>query len=189
MPIYIAFLRGVNMTGHNSIKMKELAKMFSDLGFAGAETYIQSGNVVFPAGGHFSRETLAALIEENIRKSFGFDIPAMIRTPDELTAIVSNNPFRQLDQFDPSRMAAVFLHEPMTENQVSRMDGIDYPPDKYMLSGSEIYIYCPNGFGKTKLYTNFFENRMKVSGTARNWKTMAAIIDICNRKFREPSAG
>jgi uncharacterized protein (DUF1697 family) len=62
------------------------------------------------------------------------------------------------------------------------MKGIDYPPDKFQISGNEIYIWCPDGFGKTKLYTNFFENKMKVKGTARNWKTITSLLEIALKK-------
>jgi uncharacterized protein (DUF1697 family) len=79
-------------------------------------------------------------------------------------------------------MAVLFLHDEPSETQVQKVADINYPPDKFKIIGKEIFIYCPNGFGRTKLYTNFFEKKMGVIGTARNWKTITAILDIANKK-------
>ena len=78
-------------------------------------------------------------------------------------------------------MAVIFLHEEVTEEQIQKVINIDYPPDKFKISGREIFIYCPNGFGRTKLYTNFFEKKMGVTGTARNWKTITTILQIAEK--------
>jgi uncharacterized protein (DUF1697 family) len=75
-------------------------------------------------------------------------------------------------------MAVIFLHETPSEIQIEKVSNINYPPDKFQIIGSEIFIYCPNGFGKTKLYTNFFEKKMGVTGTARNWKTITTILHM-----------
>jgi uncharacterized protein (DUF1697 family) len=75
-------------------------------------------------------------------------------------------------------MAVIFLHEEATISQIRKVIDIEYPPDKFQIIGREIYIFCPNGFGKTKLYTNFFENKMGVTGTARNWKTITKLLEI-----------
>ena len=72
-------------------------------------------------------------------------------------------------------MAVIFLHEEPSGIQLQKVENIDYPPDKFRIIGKEIFIYCPNGFGRTKLYTNFFEKKMGVTGTARNWKTITTI--------------
>ncbi len=69
-----------------------------------------------------------------------------------------------------------------SEDQMSGIKGVDYPPDKFKIIGKEIYIYCPNGFGRTKLYTNFFENKMRIVGTARNWNTINTIQGIAEKK-------
>jgi len=81
-------------------------------------------------------------------------------------------------------MAVVFLELKPSEEQILKVAGIDYPPDKFRIIGSEIYIYCPNGFGKTKLYTNFFEAKMKVTGTARNWTTVNKLLEMAENKMR-----
>ena len=69
-----------------------------------------------------------------------------------------------------------------TESQIQKVADVDYPPDKFKIIGNEIYTFCPNGFGKTKLYTNFFENKMKVTGTARNWKTITTLLNLAEKR-------
>jgi len=166
------------MTGHNSIKMADLSLLYKQLGFSDNKTYIQSGNVIFKADGSIPEKEIALRIEKGILDKFGYNVPAMIRNTDELQSLFATNPYLSEPDFDPSKMAVIFLHEAITDAQLEKMRNINYPPDKYQLAEREIFIYCPNGFGRTKLYTNFFEGKMKVSGTARNWKTITTIRDL-----------
>ncbi len=181
MQRFVSFLRGVNMAGHNKIKMTDLAELFKKVGFKDAETFIQSGNVVFSDTKNESAVKIAALIESAIFEKFGLSVPALVRNIPELKAVLSGNPFLAEANFDPARMAVMFLHEEPTDEGLVEMKDVDYPPDRFSIKGREIYIWCPNGFGRTKLYTNFFENRMKVIGTARNWNTINAILEIAER--------
>jgi uncharacterized protein (DUF1697 family) len=182
MQTYISFLRGVNMTGHNSIRMTELSILYKDLGFNDSETYIQSGNVIFNSINGLSVPDISLRIEQGILEKFNFNIPVLIRTVEEMREIISANPFKMGENFEPSKMAVIFLHEKTSDAQIQKVINIDYPPDKFKISGSEIFIYCPNGFGKTKLYTNFFEKKMGVTGTARNWKTINTILQIAEKR-------
>jgi len=182
MQTYISFLRGVNMTGHNSIKMSDLADLYIRLGLSDAETYIQSGNVIFSKPGNITREALSVKIEQAILEKFNYIIPVMIRTNQELSSMFSYNPFLGEPEFNPAKMAVIFLDTEPTDLQHKKVADIDYPPDKFRIIGRDIFIYCPNGFGRTKLYTNFFEKKMKVKGTARNWKTITTILALAEKK-------
>jgi len=170
------------MTGHNTIRMTDLASLFLSLGLKDPETYIQSGNVVFLNSGKLTVKKVAVAIEKAIGGKYNYNIPVIIRTPDEFRTIISSNPFSGENDYDPSKLAVLFLTEKPTESQIDKVINIDYPPDKFVISGKEIFIYCPNGFGKSKLYTNFFENKMKVTGTARNWKTINTLMELADRK-------
>ena len=183
MNTYITMLRGVNMTGHNTIKMTRLVDMFRQQGYSDAETYIQSGNIVFSCR-NSSIDNVSSGIRKAILSEFSLDIAVITRTPDEIKKIIAVNPFLEEPGFDPSKMAVVFLELKPSEEQILKVAGIDYPPDKFRIIGSEIYIYCPNGFGKTKLYTNFFEAKMKVTGTARNWTTVNKLLEMAENKMR-----
>jgi uncharacterized protein (DUF1697 family) len=182
MQSYISFLRGVNMTGHNSIKMTDLRALYIKIGLTDAETFIQSGNVIFSKTGNITPSALSVNIEQAILEKFNFIVPAMIRTNQELSDLFSLNPYTEETGFDPSKMAVIFLHEEPSDTQLQKVEKVDYPPDRFKIIGKEIFIYCPNGFGRTKLYTNFFEKKMGVIGTARNWKTITTLLNLSSKK-------
>jgi len=171
------------MTGHNSMKMTDLAALYSELGYIRPETFIQSGNVIFSIEKDTPATEIAREIEDAILHTFGYDVPVMLRTADQISKLHTSNPFLSELNFDPAKMAVLFLHDDLTESQIQKVAGVDYPPDKFRIIGREIYTYCPNGFGKTKLYTNFFENKMKVKGTARNWKTITTLLDLAGNRL------
>jgi uncharacterized protein (DUF1697 family) len=173
------------MAGHNKIKMTDLSALFKILGFMDAETFIQSGNVVFSNPENLSVTDLTAKIEEAVRKKFRYNIPVFIRTPEELREIISLNPFADEENFNTEKLAVIFLYEKPAEVQIEKVKNINYPPDKFIINGKEIFIYCPNGFGKSKIYTGFFENKMKVSGTGRNWNTINTLLKIAEKKGSE----
>jgi uncharacterized protein (DUF1697 family) len=181
MKSYISFLRGVNMAGHNSIKMTELALSYENMGFENVVTHIQSGNVVFNLKKDLSDSELVLKIEKGILKKFNYDIPVMIRTPLALKQIISSCPFLDEHAFDPSKLAVIFLHNKPSESQIQKVSDVSYPPDKFAIIEREVFVYCPNGFGRTKLYTNFFEKKMGVIGTGRNWNTIKALIDLAEK--------
>jgi uncharacterized protein (DUF1697 family) len=181
MKTLISFLRGINMTGYNSVKMKDLTELYKDLGFDNIETYIQSGNVIFSAPDEMSDEKVSGILKKGILDRFGYNIAVMVRTPEELKRLITSNPFLSDPAFDETKMAVIFLSErPLTEN-VNKFAGIDTTPDMFEISGREIFIYCPNGFGKTKLYANFFDRKLGVEGTTRNWKTINAMLDLAEK--------
>ena len=183
MQTYISFLRGINMTGHNSIKMADLADLYQKLGFKDAKTYIQSGNVIFSCDGGSNEAELGLKIEQDILVKFNYNVPVMLRTNQELTDLYTTNPFLEEPDFDPSKMAVIFLHEEPSDNQLQKVVDVDYSPDNFKIIGREIYIYCTNGFGRTQIYTNFFEKKMGVSGTGRNWKTITTILSMSEKRF------
>lgn len=183
MQPYISFLRGVNMTGHNSVKMTDLSVLFRNLGFKDAITYIQSGNVIFSSIDDSSSQDIEAKIEKAILEKFNYNVPVMVRTVEELSNLFLINPFLTEKEFDPAKMAVIFLDKKVTDEQILKVKNIDYPPDKFYICGKEIFTFCPNGFGKTKIYTNFFEKKMGVTGTARNWKTITTIFDLAKKSI------
>ncbi len=166
------------MAGHNKIQMTELSALYRKMGFRDVRTYIQSGNVIFSLDDKTDFQRVASDIESAILKKFNNAIPVLIRSISEIKKVISDNPFFDEKNFDPARLAVIFLYEAPSDEQVEKVKNIDYPPDKFKIIGKEIFIYCPNGFGRTKLYTNFFENKMKVTGTARNWKTIKSLLEI-----------
>lgn len=170
------------MTGHNSIRMTDLAALYGRLGFIRPETFIQSGNVIFSSDDRRTIPDIAGVLEEAIRSDFGHNVPVMIRTFPGMESLLASNPYLEERGFDPSKMAVIFLHDRITESQIQKVADVNYPPDKFTIIGNEIFTFCPDGFGRTKLYTNFFENKMKVTGTARNWKTITTIVELARKR-------
>ncbi len=170
------------MAGHNKIKMTELVALYKKLGFNDSETFIQSGNVVFSNPDNQPVPGITAKIEEAILKKFGYSVPVIIRTPEELSEIVAHNPFVHEENFNSERLAVIFLYDKPLGEQIAKVKNLNYPPDKFKITGREIFIYCPNGFGRSKIYTGFFENKMKVTGTGRNWHTVNALLEIAKKK-------
>jgi len=170
------------MTGHNSIKMTDLSALYKTLGFNNAETYIQSGNVIFSSDNTLSESDIALQIEKEILKRFSYNVPVMIRSAGEMRKLIAVNPFLAEKNFDPSKMAVILLCEEPSEDQIQKVISVDFPPDKFSIIGREIFTYCPNGFGRTKIYTNYFENKMGVTGTARSWKTINTILLIAEKR-------
>jgi uncharacterized protein (DUF1697 family) len=178
----ISLLRGINMAGHNSVKMKELSDLYIELGYIDAECYIQSGNVIFSSDDSIPVSAISAKIENAIFKKFSYNIPVLIRSVREMKELSHSNPFLNEKNFDPAKMAVIFLYEGAAAPQILKVKDVDYPPDKFKIIGKEIFTYCPNGFGKTKIYTNFFEKKMGVTGTGRSWKSITTIINIAERR-------
>jgi uncharacterized protein (DUF1697 family) len=182
MQTLIAFLRGINMTGHNSLKMKDLSDLFIDLGFSDVETYIQSGNVIFSSPGKLPEREISDLLRKAIFERFGYSVPVILRTIGELKRVLSANQFSSEESFDNTKMAVIFLNEFPSALKIRDLAVINTSPEKYEISGREIFIYCPDGFGRSRLYSNFFDKKLGVVGTGRNWKTINSILEIAEKR-------
>ena len=171
MKTYIAILRGINVSGHKMIKMEALRAMFETLKFKNTKTYIQSGNVVFQ-----SKETnvdkIRSMIVKKIEEEFGFKVPVIIKGLDEIKTVLINNPFINKRKEDNTKLHVTFLSGEPDPQAITAIKGEQYAADEFILSGRNIYLYCPGGYGNTKLSNNFFENKLKVVATTRNWKTI-----------------
>ena len=177
MKTYISILRGINVSGHKKIKMDELRKLFEDLNFKNVKTYIQSGNVIFEDK-TTSHKELGKRIEKKIFENFGFQVPVIVKDKNELVNLIKNNPFLNGRKEDISKLHVTFLSDEPEQALVDKIAAADYKPDEFKLSADKIYLFCPNGYGNTKLSNNFFENKLKVVATTRNWKTINELITI-----------
>ena len=174
---YVAILRGVNVSGKNMIKMPALVKSIESIGFEAVRSYIQSGNLVFEAAtGDFGN--LARRIHEQIRHDFSFDIPVLVIEAKELENIREGNPFAQRSNIDLSKLHVTFLESEPQNDRVSLIDAEKYLPDEFVLAGKSIYLNCPVGYGSTKLNNNYFESKLKVKATTRNWNTVNKLVEM-----------
>lgn len=175
---FIALLRGINVSGHNMIKMDALKQLFSDLGFSNIQTYLQSGNVVFNSE-EIHEDKLRETIESSILKQFGLIVPVIILEKDRLISVRNSCPFISENQ-DPSAIYITFLHEKIDQNSFSSILLPKITGEEALAGEKAIYLYLPAGYGKTKLNNNFFENKLKTVATTRNWKTVNELLILAD---------
>ncbi len=179
MTTYISILRGINVGGQKKVKMADLKDLYQSLNFNDVKTYIQSGNVVFQCQDS-SPSKLREKIENKIKEVFDFHVPVLIRTKDEIQKIIEDNPFKKEDI---KHLYVTFISDspvekPVKEKLIKEANKIKNESEKLSISEREIYLYLPNGYGKTKLSNDFFERKLNVSATTRNWRTVNRLLDI-----------
>ncbi len=106
----MAFLRGINVGGHRSIKMNELKEAFESIGFKNVETVLASGNVFFNAS-KTNKRILVKRIEEKLKKTFGHEIGVLVRTVKEIQNLVNTNPFKSAKIIPQAKLFVTFLSE------------------------------------------------------------------------------
>ena len=174
MEIFIALLRGINVSGQKKIKMSDLKTLFEDLSFTNVRTYIQSGNVLFTSKSN-NKKIIRFEIEKKILKSYGYQVQLILKTPDELKFIIKNNPFLKNKNKVSERMYFAFLSEIPSSECRNSLQKSDFSPEEFSLNGDVIYLFLPNGAGEAKLNNNFFEKKLNVYATTRNYKTIETL--------------
>lgn len=183
MPVLISMLRGVNLGPHNRIKMDALRAVYVSLKLQDPRTYVQSGNVIFKTKENTPQ--LAKKIQNAIQKQLGCCPDVILRTTDELRKAIAASPFADRPNLEPSKILVSFLHaEPPREAAGGFERFKDYPEEVH-LKGRELYIYFPNGAGKTKLPWSAVERLLKVTGTARNWNSVTNMLKIAEEMEAE----
>jgi uncharacterized protein (DUF1697 family) len=177
MAVAISMLRGVNVGGHNKIKMDALRALYESLKLRDPRTYIQSGNVIFRTDER-DLVQLAKRIENAIERSFGFRPNVVIRTSFELRDVVARNPFAKRYGIDPSKLLVIFLARNPGPEARDKVLSIKTDPDELRIDGRELYIYYPNGMARPKLSWTVIEKVLKTSGTGRNWNSVTKLLDM-----------
>jgi len=176
METYIAILRGVNVGG-KTLKMADLRTKIERLGFENVSTYIQSGNILFKYRKE-KNEVLEQKIKDFILADFNLDVPVVILTLKKLERIIKCNPFPKQNEKDIAFMHVTFLQtkpEFFDEQLIlARRTG----DEEIVFTDEAVYLYCPNGYGTSKLTNNLFESKMKVAATTRNWKTTLKLLEL-----------
>jgi uncharacterized protein (DUF1697 family) len=184
MRTYISILRGINVGGHRSVKMDALRQLCCDMGFAQVQTYIQSGNVLFQA------ESMdPSALERRIAAKFGFEVPVIVMELEELSEIVRSNPFLKDPSKDPSFMHVTFLSGRPDKAALDKIKGGKYEEDELASFDKAIYLYCPNKYSNSRLTNGFFESKLKVTATTRNWKTTTELLAMAQKISRNVQGG
>lgn len=173
---YVAFLRGINVSGQKLIKMEILRQYFEMPGVKNIATYIQSGNVLFD-----SKETdtarLVTKIEKQLSKHLGYEVPVVVRSLAQIKDLVESNPFGTDAEKDGRKLYVHFLSDTPKEDLHRALDKYKGPEEEYLIMGTELFFLSP-GFGNTKMTNSVIERKLGVTATARNWATINKILTL-----------
>jgi uncharacterized protein (DUF1697 family) len=167
---HVALLRGINVGGKRIVPMKDLAAVFTDAGCRDVRTYIQSGNVVFNASST-TVHGLRGRLEKKIQERFGFAVPIVLRSAEQLARTIASNPFLVAGVAETA-LHVYFLADLPSEEAAASLDHSRSTPDAFIFAEQEIYLHLPNGMGRTKLTNAYFDSRLATTCTARNWATV-----------------
>ena len=185
MPVMISLLRGVNVGGHKKIQMEALRTLYRRLGLKDARTYVQSGNVVFSTSKR-APGRLADEIESGIARTFGFPAGVVLRTAAELRKIVARNPFASRRNIHPGKLVTIFVERDLDAATRARLLAIQTDREEVHLAGRELYVYFPDGMGRSKLWPAI-DKALGNAGTARNWNTVMKLLEMAEALEAQPS--
>ncbi len=173
MITYVALLRGINVGSHNKIKMNDLVRLLESIPLSRVATYIQSGNIIFQSK-ITSRPVLKDQLQSAINHHFGMDVTVLLRTKVQWQALVANNPF--LPAQDPAYLHVTLFDRAPDEDLLHEVETIKSDATARRGLHQSIYLYCPQGYGRTKLSNTFLEKKLKLKATTRNWKTVRHLL-------------
>lgn len=176
---YLALLRGINVSGHNMIKMDALKKMLENMGFQNVETYIQSGNVFLDS----EEENAASVgfkIKQEISKEFGYDVPVIMVSKTDLELCFKNNPYLKEKECDVKKLYVAFISKELSPLAINDLKISNFKPDEAAIDSNRIYIKYAIGAGKTNLDQKYIEKKLNVVSTIRNWNTVTKLLEMYN---------
>ncbi|MDN3669388.1 DUF1697 domain-containing protein [Echinicola jeungdonensis] len=178
METKIAILRGINVGGKRKLRMADLKNMLTNLGLSGIQTYIQSGNVIFQS--NTDNQKLADILEKSIKENFDYEVPVIVRSSKELEKSIQGNPFFD-ENADINKLHLVFLKEKPSEANRQEVETDNFAPDRFAISDKDVFLFCEGKYHETKLSNAFFEKKLKVGATTRNWKTVLKLHELAHK--------
>jgi uncharacterized protein (DUF1697 family) len=171
----VALFSGINVGGNRIVKMAELRAFFEDLDFTKVRSYVQSGNVVFDAA-KGDAQTLARTIEDAFQAKWGFRSRIMVRDAEWFERRVAENPYPEVAG-EPKKLHLYVLERQPTEEEERRLTEKCTGPEHFTVRGDAFYLKAPDGLGKSQ-FANLIPRTLKVPGTARNWRTVLALLEM-----------
>jgi len=175
---YVALLRGINVGTAKQVGMSELRSVVAALGHTDVKTHLRSGNVLLTAEAT-SPDKLAAQLRKAIRAEFSMTVSVVVRTRDELAAVVASNPLADVAT-DPSRSVVAFLSGPPDPTGLGALLAVDIAPEQIVADGRELYLWCPNGQADGAATKALTKAKLKVTVTARNWRTVTKLLELAD---------
>jgi uncharacterized protein (DUF1697 family) len=175
---YAALLRGINVGGSRKVPMADLRTLMEGLGHDGVRSYLQSGQAVFTAD-HGDEESLAAELTDAIEKRFGFTVDVIVRDHAYLKAIADNCPFPAAE-LEGKQLHVTYFSAPVDADRFAEIDQAAYLPEEFRLGDRALYLYAPNGLGRSKLAEHLSKPRLNkgVIATSRNWNTVVKLVEM-----------
>lgn len=177
---HLALLRGINVGGNTQLAMEPLRELFGRLGHEDVRTHLRTGNVVFTPSGDVEPSRLATEIEKRVADDLGVRTTVLVRTADEIASVIDANP---LAVGDVTKLHVTFLADAPQDDRTRRLDGLPAGGEEFALVGREVYLYCPNGYGRTKLSNANLERRLGVTATTRTWRVVSTLHDMLNARM------
>lgn len=171
----IVFLRGINLGPSTAVDMGRLREILTEAGYGAVRTHLRSGNILLD-----SRKRSAAVasdVAKRVEAEFGFAVPSVARTRDELSDVVRRCP---MEVVEGAKFQVMFLSATPADADVAAVDPAPFEPERFWVSGREIYQWHPNGMQKTKLGTTFWEKRLGGIATGRNWNTTLKMLALAD---------
>jgi uncharacterized protein (DUF1697 family) len=184
MRTFVALLRGINVSGRKQIRMASLKASCEALGLESTTTYLQSGNVVFRASQSKPKD-IANRLSTRIERDFGHKVEVLVLSEEKLRLIGDSNPWWPRLGGDEKLYHGTFLFDPVSEARFRQLELPARPGEQAAMMGGLVYLYCPHGYGKTKLNNSFFEKALGTRATTRNWRTILALRDLCAKRPTE----
>jgi uncharacterized protein (DUF1697 family) len=178
MPTYVALLRGINVGGRNLVAMSDLRELFETLGFAGAKSLLQSGNVVFKSD-RLTGAKLEKLLERETAARLGVAAGFVVRSAAEIQQVVVDNPFPKEAKVDPGHLVVMFLKAAPEPEKVRALQAAIKGPEYMRCNGNHLHVVYPDGIGRSKLTSNLIEQKLGTRGTGRNWNTVLKLAGQC----------
>ena len=177
--MHVALLRGINLGARNRLPMKGLVEVFQDAGCRDVSTFIQSGNIIFNAPKSLLKK-LPRLIEEQLAARFDVQVPVVLRSSEELAALVNGNPYLQAGEPEKT-LHVLFLADLPDPTAVEKLDAHRSPGDRFHVSKRDVYLHLPIGLGRSKLTNAYFDSKLSTKSTARNWAPVLKLLELSSR--------
>ncbi|MBO0321383.1 DUF1697 domain-containing protein [Muricauda sp. CAU 1633] len=172
---FIALLRGINVSGQKKIKMADLRETLTKSGLENVQTYIQSGNIIFDSE-IMDVSTLEHTIYKAIVQDFGFEVPTLVVSGNDIKEVLEANPFAKKEE--ENKLYYVLLKQVPEKDLVAQFEELTFENEDFHVTEKCVYLMCQKGYGNAKLNNNLIERKLKVEATTRNQKTMQKLLEM-----------
>lgn len=173
---HLALLRGINVGGKHMLPMKVLLELFREANCLDVRSYLQSGNILFSAPPDLAT-SIPTRVSARIREGFGFDAPVQVKSRMHVAEVVRGNPFLA-EEVPEGELHVLFLADPPDPARLAELDARRSPPDSFRLGEQALYLRLPNGVARSKFTNDYFDSKLRTTSTARNWRTVTALLAL-----------